>query len=259
MTSEPAVLLRGVQQAYVASKPVLAGIDLEVPRGTILGYLGANGAGKSTTIKVMLGLVAPSAGEVRVLGFDPRKDALAIKRRVGYAPENALLYDQLTVAETLLLVGRIHGLDDSLVRRRGEVFLGALELTGETGARVGTLSKGMRQKVLLSAALLHGPELLFLDEPLSGLDVHAQLLVKRLMRRLADGGRTIFYSSHVMGVVQEVCDRVAILESGRVALAGSVEEVRRAREGGSLERIFADVTRPEGEEERVDALVRELA
>ncbi len=256
--TEPAVLLRGLHQAYVASKPVLQGIDLEVPRGTILGYLGANGAGKSTTIKVMLGLVSPSAGEVRVLGFDPSKDALEIKRRVGYVPENALLYHELTVAETLLFFGRIHGLDDSLVRRRGKVFLEALELAREAGARVGTLSKGMRQKVLLCAALLHAPKLLFLDEPLSGLDVNAQLLVKRLMRRLADGGRTLFYSSHVMGVVQEVCDRVVILEAGRVAIEGSVEEVRRARAGGTLEHIFAEVTSSGDEEERVQALLSEL-
>ena len=259
MTSEPAVRLSGVRQAYVASKPVLEGVDLVVPRGTILGYLGANGAGKSTTIKVMLGLVAPSDGEVRVLGYDPRKDAREIKRRAGYVPENALLYDQLTVAETLLLLGRIHGMDEELVIRRGGVFLEVFELASEVQARVGTLSKGMRQKVLLAAALLHAPEMLFLDEPLSGLDVNAQLLVKRLMRRLADAGRTIFYSSHVMGVVQEVCDRVVILEAGRVALQGSVEEVRRAREGGSLERIFADVTSSGDEEARVEAIVSELA
>ena len=257
--AEPAVLLRGLRQAYVASKPVLEGIDLEVPRGTILGYLGSNGAGKSTTIKVMLGLVPASAGEVRVLGFDPAKEALEIKRRVGYVPENALLYEQLTVAETILFVGRIHGLDDAFLRRRGEVFLEALELSREANARVATLSKGMRQKLLLLTALLHAPELLILDEPLTGLDVHSQLLVKRLMRRLADGGRTIFYSSHVMGVVQEVCDRVVILDKGRVAVTGTVADVLRAREQGSLERIFADVTRPAGEEERVEALVAELA
>ncbi|MCY2959236.1 MAG: ABC transporter ATP-binding protein [Planctomycetota bacterium] len=257
--SQPAVSLRGVHHAYLASKPVLDGIDLEVPRGTILGYLGANGAGKSTTIKILLGLLTPRAGEVRVLGLDPRTESLAIKRRVGYVPENALLYDQLTVAETLLLVGRIHGLTDAVVRDRGTAFLDALELSRETNARVATLSKGMRQKVLLSAALLHGPELLFLDEPLSGLDVNAQLLVKRLMRRLADGGRTIFYSSHVLGVVQEICDRVVILDAGRVAVEGTVEEVRNARAGGTLERIFADVTRPEGEEERVAALVAAIS
>jgi ABC-2 type transport system ATP-binding protein len=254
---EPAVDLRGLGKRF-GGHVVLDGIDLAVARGTILGYIGPNGAGKSTTVKILCGLTPDFEGEARVLGLDPRADPLAVKRRIGYVPENAVLYELLTVAEFLRLVGRLHGLDDALVRRRAETFLEVFELGERLGARIQTLSKGMRQKVLLTSALLHDPELVFLDEPLSGLDVNATILVKELIRALAAAGKTVFYCSHVMDVVERVCDRIAILDGGKLVAQGSFEELQAARGGGSLEQIFARLTSAGGQEDAARRLVAAL-
>lgn len=255
--SEPAIALRGLSKRFGA-RVVLDGIDLEVERGTILGYIGPNGAGKSTTVKILCGLASGFEGEVRVLGLDPRADPLAVKRKIGYVPENAALYELLTVAEFLLLVGRLHGLDDELVKRRAMAFLEVFELEARLGARIQTLSKGMRQKVLLTSALLADPELVVLDEPLSGLDVNATILVKELLRALADTGKTIFYCSHVMDVVERVCDRIAILDGGKIVALGTFGELQSMRGGGSLEQIFARLTSVGGQDERVQRLMRAL-
>jgi len=229
--SAPAIELRGVAKSY-RDKVALAGVDLAVEPGTVQGYIGANGAGKSTTVKILMGLLAPFEGEARVAGLDPRKDPVGVKRKVGYVPENALLFESMTVAELLLLVGRLRGLS--------------------------TLSKGMRQKVLLTSALMHDPEVLFLDEPLSGLDASATILVKELLRRLAARGRTVFYCSHVLDVVERVCDRIAIVDQGRIVAAGTLEELAAQRGVGSLERILASVTKSGDQGSQVDRLMRAL-
>ncbi len=249
--------IHGLRKRY-DSREVLQGIELQVRAGEILGYIGPNGSGKSTTIRILIGLLQQYEGEVRIDGLDPRRDALAIKRRIGYVPENALLYEQLTIAEHMLLVGRLQELDDERIRSRAEELLGALELDSRLNSRIATLSKGMRQKVLLASALLHDPRILFLDEPLSGLDVNATILIKELLRALADSGRTIFYCSHVMDVVERVCDRIAILHEGRIAALGSFEELRSASTQASLERIFAQLTSSGGEAERVQRVLKAL-
>jgi ABC-2 type transport system ATP-binding protein len=254
---EVAIELRGLRKSF-GPKRVLDGIDLTVERGTILGYIGPNGAGKSTTVKILCGLLADFEGEVRVLGLDPRADPVAVKRRIGYVPENAYLFEQLTVAEHVLLVGRLHGLADALVKRRAERFLEQFELADRLGSRIATLSKGMRQKLLLTSGLLHDPELVVLDEPLSGLDVNATILVKELIRALAAAGKTVFYCSHVMDVVERVCDRIAILDGGKLVAQGTFEELQRAQGGGSLEHIFAQLTSEGGQAEKAQALLEAL-
>src|SRR5262249_54078570 len=165
------------------------------------------------------------------------------------------LFEQLTAAEFLLLVGRLHGLADELVKRRAERFLELFELEDRLGARISTLSKGMRQKLLLTSALLHDPELVVLDEPLSGLDVNATILVKELIHALARSGKTVFYCSHVMDVVERVCDRIAILDGGKLVALGTFEELQKAQGGGSLERIFAQLTSEGGQAEKAQALL----
>jgi len=254
MPNEAQILLRGLTKRY-GRKVVLDGIDLEVGAGEIVGYVGPNGAGKTTTIRILLGLTGDFDGEVRLAGFDPEDEALQIKRRVGYVAENALLYESLTVAEHLLFVGRIHGLEDGTIERRATECLEALDLGGRLRSRIAELSKGMRQKVLLCAALLHAPPILLLDEPLSGLDVHSQLVVKEIIRRLADSGRAVLFSSHAMDVVERLCHRIAILHDGRVAAIGSFEELAQRLRGGSLEGIFAGVTGDEDFEERAARVV----
>ena len=252
-----AIELRGLRKRF-GSRVVLEGIDLAVERGTILGYIGPNGAGKTTTVKILCGLSATFEGEVRVCGLDPRAEPLAVKRRIGYVPENAVLFEQLTTAEFLLLIGRLHGLADELTRSRAETFLEVFELSERLGSRIGALSKGMRQKVLLTSALLHDPEVVFLDEPLSGLDVNATILVKEFIRALAGAGKTVFYCSHVMDVVERVCDRIVILDGGKIAAQGTFDELQRARGGGSLEQIFAALTSAGGQEEQAQKLVAAL-
>jgi ABC-2 type transport system ATP-binding protein len=255
--SAPAIEMRGLRKAF-GSRTVLDGIDLAVERGSVLGYIGPNGAGKSTTVKILCGLTPSFQGDVRVAGLDPRADPVAVKRRIGYVPENAVLFELLTVAEYLLLVGRLHGLDDELTKQRVLEFLKVFELEERLRSRIQTLSKGMRQKVLLTSALLADPEIVFLDEPLSGLDVHSTILVKELIRELARSGKTVFYCSHVMDVVERVCDRIAILDGGRIAALGTFEELQAQRGGGSLEQIFARLTSAGDQVEQAQRLLAAL-
>ena len=253
----PSIEIRGLRKSY-AGREVLRGIDLSVWPGQVLGYLGANGAGKSTTIRILTGLLGEFEGDVRVCGLDVRRQPLEVKRRIGYVPENAQLYDALSAREFFELIGRLHGLPDELALHRAREFLTAFDIAGRLGSRLGSLSKGMRQKVLLSSALLHAPEIVFLDEPLSGLDVASTILVKTLIRSLADRGRTVFYCSHMMDVVERVCDRITILADGRLVANGSFEELSAARHGGSLEKIFAELTGAGGEEAAVGRILAAL-
>jgi len=249
--------IRGLRKSFLERR-VLEGIDLVIPPGTIQGYIGPNGAGKTTTVKILIGFLTDYEGEVRVAGFDPRSEPVELKRRIGYVPESAALFEALTVAEFLLFVGRLHGMDDETIQRRADPMLAAFELESRLSTRTATLSKGMRQKLLLTAALLHDPEVLFLDEPLSGLDVNASILVKELLRRLADDGRTVFYCSHVMDVVERLCDRIAILDGGRIVLEGTFEDLRKARGPETLERIFATITSEGGQADVVDRMIEAL-
>jgi ABC-2 type transport system ATP-binding protein len=250
--------VRGLEKSFDA-RSVLKGIDLDVRGGEILGYLGANGAGKTTTVRILTGLIGEFRGEVRVCGFDPRTQALEVKRRVGIVPETPALFEALTIAEFLLFVGRLHALDEELVRSRAEQFLRAFDLMARLNGRISSLSKGMRQKVMITSALLHDPKVVFLDEPLSGLDVDSTLVIKELMRGLAGRGRAVFYCSHVMDVVERVCDRIVILHEGRIAAQGSFDELKAQRGGESLERIFAGLTGSTDERERVSRILDALS
>jgi len=186
------IQVQGLLKSY-GDKVVLDHIDLSIEAGSIHGYIGPNGVGKTTTVKILAGLIQRDGGEVRVAGFDPHEDPLEVKRRIGYLPESAVLYESLTVAEFLLFVGRLQRLEDEDIRARADAFLEAFGLTERLGSRLITLSKGMRQKVLLIAAVLHRPSVLFVDEPLSGLDVSSATLIKEFFRLYAEGGRAVLY------------------------------------------------------------------
>ncbi len=212
--------------------------------GEILGYLGPNGSGKSTTIRMIVGLLEPDRGSIRLGGVSLAEDPVAYKRRVGYVPEEPQLYTHLTAIEYLSLVGGLRALDPIASRRTGERLL---ELFGLQDARYGamsTYSKGMRQRVLLAAALLHDPELLILDEPFSGLDVSADLLFRTFLQALAREGRMIVFSSHRLDVVEKVCERVVILHHGQVVADGRIDQLRNERTP-TLEGVFAEVTKQE--------------
>ncbi|MEL6718416.1 MAG: ABC transporter ATP-binding protein [Bacteroidota bacterium] len=233
------IQINQLQKSY-GNHQVLKGIDLHIEAGQVIGYIGPNGAGKSTTVKILIGLDAQFEGEVLVKGVNIKDDPLAVKKTIGYIPENADLYEVLTPIEFLKLIGRLHGLTDQLIESRARQMLNFLGLT-ELNERMDTFSKGMRQKVLLVSGLLHDPEIIFLDEPLSGLDANSVILVKEIIARLAKEGKTIFYCSHMMDVVEKVSDRIVLINDGNIVADGTFEELKR-QGGGSLEQIFSTLT-----------------
>ncbi len=221
---------------------VLKGINLVINEPQIIGYIGPNGAGKSTTIKILTGIIETFEGNAEVLGIDVRKDPLEIKRRIGYIPENAALYDVLTPLEYLSFAGRLYGLEEATIKKRSWEMLRLFELADKADMRMNGFSKGMRQKVLLISGLMHNPEIIFLDEPLSGLDANAVILVKEILAKLKDAGKTLFYSSHIMDVVEKISDRIIIINKGEVIADGTFESLKANADKGSLENIFTALT-----------------
>jgi len=238
-TLSPVIVTQNLSKTYTT--PVLLNINLSIHAGEIIGYIGPNGAGKSTTIKILTGIIPDFEGEATVLGMDIRRDILEVKRRIGYIPENAALYETLTPLEYLHFVGQLYKLDWSQVDKKAKDLLHLFELRDYLDSRMTTFSKGMRQRVLLIAGMMHNPSLLFLDEPLSGLDANAVIMVKEILTQLKRGGKTIFYSSHLMDVVEKISDRIMIINHGEMIANGTFDELNTQAKG-SLEKIFTDLT-----------------
>jgi ABC-2 type transport system ATP-binding protein len=217
------------------------GINLRVGEGEFFGFLGPNGAGKSTTIKILCGLLRPDAGTVRVAGYELTREPLEVKRRIGVLPEETNLYERLTGEEFLLFSGRMYGLSLEEARRRAADLLDLMELRGDKDRLIVDYSMGMKKKTALAAALLHRPKVMFLDEPFNGIDPISVRAIRQALRQLTEHGTTIFFSSHVMEVVERLCTRVAIIHHGRIVGEGTVAELRAQAEAGgnsSLEDIF---------------------
>jgi len=223
-------------------KAALVDLNLRVEPGEILGFLGPNGAGKSTTVKILTGLIRPDSGRARVAGFDVLEEPIEVKKRIGYVPETPALYDTLTADEYLELVSSLHHLDPGTAALRRAEFLELFGLTGAAGDRLTEFSKGMRQKVVLAAALMHRPEVLILDEPLDGLDANTAMVVKELLKRLAAKGNTILFSSHILEVVERMCTRIFIINEGREVVSGSAEDIRKSTGAATLEDAFSKLT-----------------
>jgi ABC-2 type transport system ATP-binding protein len=221
--------------------PAVRNVSFTVRPGEILGYLGPNGSGKTTTVNLIIGLLEPTGGEVLADGRDIRQDLVGFRRRVGYVPEEPNLYPFLSGREYLQLVGRLREIEARALDRRVEGLLELFGLGLDAEQSIGSYSKGMRQKILISAALLHDPDVLIFDEPLSGLDATVALVFKHLVRTLADRGKTILYSSHVLEVVERLCSRVIVLRRGEVVADDSVERLRELMSRGSLEEVFAEL------------------
>jgi ABC-2 type transport system ATP-binding protein len=234
---------------------VLHGVSFRVAPGEILGYLGPNGSGKSTTIKIVVGLLEPTLGAVRLNGLAAAEDPVAFRRQLGYVPEEPYIYTHLTAPEYLELVGRLRNIADARLQTQISRLLDLLDLTPALGAPMTTFSKGMRQRVLLAAALLHDPHLLILDEPFSGLDVSASFLLVAVLRALARRGKTILLSSHRMDLVETLCGRIVILHRGRIVAEGTPDELRLQRHSESLNEVFALVTEQEDYAARADRLL----
>lgn len=223
-------------------KVAVDGLDLRVEPGEILGFLGPNGAGKSTTVKIITGLIKPDSGRASVCGFDVVRQPLEVKKRVGYVPETPALYDSLTANEYLELISCLHHLDRKTASARRGELLELFGLAGNADQRLNEFSKGMRQKVVIAAALMHRPDVLILDEPLDGLDANTAMVVKELLKRLAGQGKTIMFSSHILDVVERVCSRIVIINNGRHVASGTAAEIRAVEGAASLEEAFSRLT-----------------
>ncbi len=237
-------------------------IDLKVNRGSFFGFLGPNGAGKSTTIKMLTGLLGPTSGKIRVLGRDIETEPLAVKRRIGVVPEDLNLFERLTGAEMLAFTGRMYGLQKSEIAERAPELLSLMDLQDEPKKLIVEYSHGMKKKLSLACALIHRPEILFLDEPFEGVDAIASRTLKDLLTKLTARGLTVFLTSHVLEIVERLCSDIAIISQGKLLASGSLQELRKGiqiaddgrREGQpmSLEDYFIHVvggTRGVGEEE----------
>jgi ABC-2 type transport system ATP-binding protein len=224
----------------------LADFTLAVQAGEVVGLLGPNGAGKTTALRILCGLAAPDEGRVESGGWDVQREPLQARKNVGYVPDGAPLYSNLTPTEHLQLVGRLHGLAEEAIALESERLLAGLELLGRHEDPVGSFSRGMRQKVAIACALLPRPKLLVLDEPLTGLDTSTAMVIKALMRGWGDRGGAVLVTSHLLEVVERVCDRMAILAQGRMLACGSFEELRTQAGGGSsLDEVFRTLTQSE--------------
>jgi ABC-2 type transport system ATP-binding protein len=226
---------------FYGTVPALRNVSFAIGAGTVLGLLGPNGSGKSSTVGILTGLLVPSSGSVCLDGIDIRNDLDEYKARLGYVPEEPLLYMHLTGPEYLTLVGRLRGMSERTIRRRTDRLIEIFGLTDARHTQMAAYSKGMRQKVLLSAALLHDPRILILDEPDSGLDVTSSLVLRSLVQALAADGRLVVYSSHVLALVEHVATTVLILQNGITVGYGSVSELRTMVRQPSLEMVFRQV------------------
>jgi ABC-2 type transport system ATP-binding protein len=245
-----AIAVRDLRKIY-DTKAAVDGLTLNVPRGSFFGFLGPNGAGKSTTIRMLTGLAPASGGSIEILGYRMPEQEIEIKRRIGLVPDESLLFDRLTGYEYLEFVGRMYSLNRKLAQERARELLVLFELDGEPRKIIAEYSKGMRKRVAMAASLIHRPELFLLDEPFEGVDAVGARLMKDILLDQVRHGATIFLTSHVLDVVERLCDHVAIINEGRIVKQGPLAEMRAA--GESLEEAFVRIVGYR-EHERLDWL-----
>lgn len=255
--TEKIIEIKDLKVSY-KDKEVLKGIDLDIYRGSINGYIGPNGAGKSTTIKILLGLNKNYEGQVKIFGEDIKNIDSNFKQKIGYVPEISRMYENLTVREYLTFIGQLYNMPYEKCDEKAFSLVEILGIAHAYDTRIASLSKGMKQKVLIISSLLHNPDILFLDEPLSGLDANSVSVVKEIICKLRDDNKTIFYSSHIMEVVEKISDRIILLKDGKIAADGKFEQIKSMSEEESLEDIFNDITGFENHEEIAEKFVAVL-
>ncbi len=221
---------------------VLKGIDLEILPGQIIGYIGPNGAGKSTTVKIMLGMIQSYEGNVEIFGENIKSNSVTYKQRIGYVPEVAVIYDSLSGYEYLTFIGELYKLDLDLVEYKAKKMFELFGIKDALYNRISSYSKGMKQKLLIISSLIHDPDILFFDEPISGLDANSVMVFKEMIKQLSEQGKTIFYSSHIMEVVEKISDRIIVLNNGVIAADGNFERLKEMSKEGSLQDIFNQLT-----------------
>jgi len=227
---------------FYGDKEAVKGLSFSIKAGEVVGFLGPNGAGKSTTVKMLTCLIRPTRGTATVAGFDIQRDPVEVKKRIGYVPESGALFETLSSWEYLIFIAELHHLDMKIATPRIEEFLTLFGLWEGKDTRMQEYSKGMKQKVLVCSALLHDPEVLFLDEPLNGLDANAAFVFKEVIRRLAAQGRAVLFCSHILDVVEKICPRIIIVNEGTIIAEGTPEAIARSTGGRSLEEAFSLLT-----------------
>ncbi|WP_125706344.1 ABC transporter ATP-binding protein [Lacticaseibacillus daqingensis] len=235
-----AITLSHISKTF-GTKTVLKDVTFSIEPGTIVGYIGPNGAGKSTTVKIILGLLPQSAGTIELLGQPLRPEDSAYKRHIGYVPESADVFDALTAREYLTLIGQLYGLSEQDAGQKAAALAEIVGLAPAFDRRITAYSKGMRQLVLIIASLLHDPDILFWDEPLNGLDANTVLVIEEILVELRNRGKTIFYSSHIMDVVQKLSDRIILLNDGTVAADGPFNTITQGADT-NLQELFNELT-----------------
>ncbi|WFA08439.1 ABC transporter ATP-binding protein [Tissierella sp. Yu-01] len=238
---EPVITIRNLSKSY-GDKKVLNNIDLDIHKGEIIGYIGPNGAGKSTTVKIMLGLVGDYEGEVNIFGQNIKDGNIGYKKKIGYVPETAEVYENLTAREYLTFIGELYGMDYDQADKKAEKLMELFGIKDVYDARLSSYSKGMKQKALIISALINDPDIIFLDEPLSGIDANSVMVFKEVLAELASSGKTIFYSSHIMEVVEKLSDRIILINNGEIVADGNIEELKNTSMEGSLDKIFNQLT-----------------
>jgi ABC-2 type transport system ATP-binding protein len=246
-----AISVRSLRKMY-GNKAAVDGLNLEVPRGCFFGFLGPNGAGKSTTIRMLTGLIPPTSGEIELLGMKMPDEEIEIKKRVGLVPDESLLFDRLTGTEFLEFVGRMYGLARTVARERAGELMALFELDENRRKLIAEYSKGMRKRVAMAASLIHHPELFLMDEPFEGVDAVGARLMKDILLDQVRQGATIFLTSHVLEVVERLCDRVAIIHEGKIVTEGALKDLRAGSE--TLEDLFVRVVGAERAFSRLDWL-----
>ena len=241
------IQIDGLEKRY-GKFQALHPLTLNIEKGEVFGFLGPNGAGKTTTIRTLAGVLTPTSGTVHIDGIDIIKNPVESKKKVGYIPDRPYLYDKLTAREFLLFVGQLYDLTSNHISDRGDALLEEYGLIERADELIEAYSHGMKQRLVLSASLLHEPPLLIVDEPMVGLDPHGARQIKDRFRSIADEGRTVFLSTHSLDVAQEVCDRVGILFKGRLVALGTVQEMLTQQNQGNLEEVFLQIT-----QEQMDA------
>jgi ABC-2 type transport system ATP-binding protein len=242
---EPAIAVTGLRKSF-GPKEAVAGIDLAIAAGSLAGLVGPNGAGKTTSLSMMTGLLRPDGGQVVINGRDVWADPPAAKAIIGVVTAEAQLFDRLSGEELLEYAGRLRGLPAAQARDRAAQLLEVLDLAADAQRLVADYSTGMRKKAALGCALIHNPSVLFLDEPLEGVDPVSADVIRRLLTDFTASGSTVLFSSHVMELVEQVCDHVAIIDKGRIVASGTLDEVRG---GKTLQRAFIDLVGPRTSEE----------
>jgi ABC-2 type transport system ATP-binding protein len=231
-------------------------ISFEIQQGEIVGYLGPNGAGKSTTLKMLIGLLQPTSGEISVAGYDAATELLELKRHIGYVPEEAQLYEHLTLVEHLQLIGRLYHVEEQRITEKIKGLARLFDMEAQANQRISGFSQGMRQKCLIMSALLHNPDVLFLDEPFTNLDVTTVTLMKTVLQRLAELGKTILYCTHILEVAETLCPRIMIINAGKLIADASVEELREQTNQTALNEIFTQLTETTGIGEKTEEAIR---